>query len=70
MGRRQSRQGELPEQEKGWDPVDPSKSSTSLFPRSALGPAEGSGEERGQEEALWQKSLNNEEEQLGSPLWS
>lgn len=57
------RQGKLPEQEKGWDP---SESSTSLLPRSALGPAQGSAEERGQEEALGQKSLNNEEEQLVS----
>lgn len=48
--------------------MDPPRSSTSLFPRSALGPAEGSGEERGQEEAPWQKSLSNEGEQLISSV--
>lgn len=53
-------------QEKGWDAVDPPQSSISLLPRSALAPAEGSGEERGQEEALWQKSPNYEEEQFVS----
>lgn len=42
----------------------PQRAALPSSPGSALGPAEGSGEERGQEEALGQKSLNNEEEQL------
>lgn len=46
----------------------PQRDALPSSPGSALGPAEGSGEERGQEEALGQKSLNNEEEQLISSV--